>query len=140
MLAADPGNREALRLYAALLSETRETDKADEVLRKLQSLEPGRSRRPLSPRHELPRGAAASTRPKTVLRELRAALVAKKPDAPEIAQIDGQLGYVAYLRKDYAAATARLEPHLEGRRRPQPAGLQPPRCRSPATARTGPGA
>lgn len=113
VLAADPGNREALRLYAALLSETREPDKADEALRKLQSLEPDDLEVPYRravnflEARRIPEAEA-------VLRELRAALVAKKPDAPEVAQIDGQLGYAAYLRKDYAAATARLEPHLRG--------------------------
>jgi tetratricopeptide (TPR) repeat protein len=112
-LAADPGNRDALRLYAALLSETREPDKADEVLRKLQMLEPDDLEIPYRravnflEAHRIPEAEA-------VLQELRAALVAKKPDAPEIAQVDGQLGYAAYLRKDYAAATARLEPHLRG--------------------------
>ena len=113
VLAADPGNREALRLYAALLSETREPDKADETLRKLQSLEPDDP--------EVPYRRAVNflearriAEAEGVLRELRATLVAKKPDAPEIAQVDGQLGYAAYLRKDYAAATARLEPHLIG--------------------------
>jgi tetratricopeptide (TPR) repeat protein len=113
VLAADSGNREALRLYAALLSETREPDKADEALRKLQSLEPDDLEVPYRravnflEARRIPEAEA-------VLRELRATLVAKKPDAPEVAQIDGQLGYAAYLRKDYAAATARLEPHLRG--------------------------
>jgi tetratricopeptide (TPR) repeat protein len=113
VMAADAGNREALRLYAALLSETREPDKADEALRKLQTLEPDD---PEIPYRRAVNFLEARRIPEAeaVLRELRATLVAKKPDAPEIAQIDGQLGYAAYLRKDYAAAAARLEPHLRG--------------------------
>jgi tetratricopeptide (TPR) repeat protein len=113
VLAADPGNRDALRLYAALLSETREPDKADEVLRKLQSLEPADLEIPYRRAVNFLEARRVSEA-EAVLFELRAALVAKKPDAPEIAQIDGQLAYAAYLRKDYAAATARLEPHLRG--------------------------
>ena len=113
VLAGDPGNREALRLYAALLSETREPDKADEALRKLQALEPDDLEIPYRRAMNFLE-ARRIPEAEGVLRELRASLVAKKPDGPEIAQIDGQLGYAAYLRKDYAAATARLEPHLRG--------------------------
>jgi tetratricopeptide (TPR) repeat protein len=113
VLSSDPGNREALRLYAALLSETREPDKADEVLRKLQSLDPDDLEVPYRRAMNFLE-ARRIPEAEAVLRELRASLVAKKPDAPEITQIDGQLGYAAYLRKDYAAATARLEPHLRG--------------------------
>ena len=111
MLAGDPGNRDALRIYAALLSETRETDKAEEVLRKLQALEPDdpevayrRAMNFLEARR-LPEA-------ERVLEELKKSLDTKKADGPEAAQIDGQLAYVAYLRKDYARATSLLTPHL----------------------------
>ncbi len=113
VLAGDPGNREALRLYAALLSETREPDKADEALRKLQALEPDDLEIPYRRAMNFLE-ARRIPEAEAVLQELRASLALKKPNGPEIAQIDGQLGYAAYLRKDYAAATARLEPHLRG--------------------------
>jgi tetratricopeptide (TPR) repeat protein len=111
VLATDPGNREALRLEAALLSETREPEKADEMLRKLQVLEPDDMdipyRRAVNflEAHRIPEA-------EKVLEDMRSSLAAKKPDGPEIAQIDGQLAYAAYLRKDYAAAVARLTPRL----------------------------
>jgi len=111
VLAADPGNRDALRMYAALLSETRETDKADEILRKLQSLEPDDPevsyRRAMNflDAHRLDEA-------ERVLQDLKKSLAAKKADGPEAGQIDGQLAYIAYLRKDYARATALLKPRL----------------------------
>ena len=111
VLAADPGNRDALRMYGALLSETRETDKADEILRKLQSLEPDDPevayRRAMNflDAHRLPEA-------EHVLQDLKKSLAAKKADGPEAGQIDGQLAYIAYLRKDYARATELLKPRL----------------------------
>lgn len=113
VLAGDPANREALRLYAVLLSETREPDKADESLRKLQTLEPDDLEIPYRRAMNFLE-ARRIPEAEAVLQDLRATLFAKKPAGPEIAQIDGQLGYAAYLRKDYAAAIARLEPHLRG--------------------------
>ena len=111
VLAADPGNRDALRMYAALLSETLETDKADEVLKKLQSLDPDdpevayrRAMNFLEARR-LPEA-------ERVLQDLKKSLAAKKADGPEAGQIDGQLAYIAYLRKDYAGATSLLKPRL----------------------------
>lgn len=111
VLAADPGNREALRMYAALLSETRETDKADEILRRLQSLEPD------DPEVSYRRAmnfleARRLTEAERVLVDLKKSLAAKKADGPESGQIDGQLAYIAYLRKDYARATSLLTPRL----------------------------
>ena len=112
VLAADPGNRDALRMYAALLSETRETDKADETLRKLQSLEPDdpevayrRAMNFLEARR-LPEA-------EQVLEDLKKTLATKKTDGSEAGQIDGQLAYIAYLKKDYARATALLTPRLK---------------------------
>jgi tetratricopeptide (TPR) repeat protein len=111
VLAVDPGNRDALRMYAALLSETRETDKADDVLRKLQSLEPDdpevayrRAMNFLEARR-LPEA-------ERILEDLRATLTKKKLDVPEVGQIDGQLAYIAYLKKDYVRATSLLKPRL----------------------------
>jgi tetratricopeptide (TPR) repeat protein len=111
VLAADPGNREALRMYAALLSETRETDRADEILRKLQALEPD------DPEISYRRAmnfleARRLTEAERALGDLKKSLSAKKAEGPEGGQIDGQLAYVAYLRKDYARATSLLAPRL----------------------------
>ncbi len=111
VLAADPGNRDALRMYAALLSESRETDKADEILRKLQALEPD------DPEIAYRRAmnfleARRLDEAERVLGDLKKTLAVKKSDAPEVGQIDGQLAYVAYLRKDYARATSLLTPRL----------------------------
>ncbi|MGA7990150.1 MAG: tetratricopeptide repeat protein [Thermoanaerobaculia bacterium] len=111
VLAADPGNREALRMYAALLSETRETDKADEILRKLEALEPDEPdiayRRAMNFLE-----ARRLTEAERALGDLKKSLPAKKAEGPEGGQIDGQLAYVAYLRKDYARATSLLTPRL----------------------------
>ncbi len=111
VLAADPGNRDALRMYAALLSETRETDKAEEVLKKLQSLDPD------DPEVAYRRAmnfleARRLTEAERVLEELKQSLSAKKTDGSESGQIDGQLAYIAYLRRDYARATSLLTPRL----------------------------
>ncbi len=111
VLAADPGNRDALRMYAALLSETRETDKAEEVLKRLQSLDPD------DPEVAYRRAmnfleARRLTEAERVLEELKQSLSAKKTDGSEAGQIDGQLAYIAYLRKDYARATSLLTPRL----------------------------
>jgi tetratricopeptide (TPR) repeat protein len=111
VLAADPGNRDALKMYASLLSETRETDRADELLKKLQALEPD------DPEVAYRRAmnfleARRLDEAEKVLTDLRKTLAAKKSDAPEIGQIDGQLAYIAYLRKDYARATSLLTPRL----------------------------
>lgn len=111
VLAADPGNREALRMYAVLLSETRETDKADEILRKLQTLEPDDPEVPYRRAMNFLE-ARRLDEAERVLVDLRKMLTAKKSDGPEAGQIDGQLAYVAYLRKDYARATSLLTPRL----------------------------
>ncbi len=111
VLATDPGNREALRLTAAFLSETRETDKADATLKKLESLDPDDPdvtfRRALNFVE-----ARRLDEAEKLLRELRARLVANGGKAPELGQVDGQLGYVAFLRKDYDAAAGLLTPRL----------------------------
>jgi tetratricopeptide (TPR) repeat protein len=111
VLAADPGNREAIRLYASLLSETREIDKADELLRKLQALDP---QDPDVPFRRAINFVEARRLPEAeqILRELRASLVQKGSKGPELAQVDGQLAYIAYLRKEYDAAVSFLTPHL----------------------------
>lgn len=113
VLEVDPGSREALRGYAALLSDRLETDKADEVLARLQSLDPEDTEVPL-------RRAAAYVEARRldeaekILKELRSTLVARKAPKDEFAGVDGQLGYVAFLRKDYSGARSRLLPHLYG--------------------------
>ena len=107
VLAADPGNRDALNMYAALLSETRETDKADEVLQKLQSLEPDDPEIAVPAGDELPRGAAPRRRPSSVLDDLRTTLATKKADGSEVGQVDGQLAYIAYLREGLRTRHAR---------------------------------
>ena len=48
-----------------------------------------------------------------ILRDLRAELVARKSPPEGLLQIDGQLAYAAYLRKDYKAAQALVTPYLE---------------------------
>lgn len=113
VLAADPGNREALRGYAAVLSDRQETDKADEVLRKLQELDPD------DPEIALRRGlnlvdARRLDEAEKILREARSLLVARKAPKADFAPLDGQLGYVAFLKKDYSGARSRLLPHLFG--------------------------
>jgi tetratricopeptide (TPR) repeat protein len=111
VLKADPGNRDALRLTASLLSETREVDKADEILKKLQTMEPDdpdiQFRRAMNflEARRLPEA-------EKILVDLRAQLVAKKKADAELPQVDGQLAYIAYLKKDYASAAARLTGHL----------------------------
>ena len=111
VLDADPDHREALRHYASLLSERLETDRAEELLKKLQSLEPDDAdvafRRALNFLE-----ARRLDEAETVLRDLRSTLVAQKAPAGGIASVDGQLGYVALLRKDWAAARAAVKPHL----------------------------
>ncbi|MGE5345216.1 MAG: tetratricopeptide repeat protein [Acidithiobacillales bacterium] len=111
VLAADPGNREALRLYAGLLSETRETDKADELLRKLAALDPDDPDVPFRRAINFVEARRLDEAEK-VLRDLRAALTKKGKTSPEVAEVDGQLAYIAYLRKDYEGASKLLERHL----------------------------
>lgn len=111
VLRADPDNRDALRHYSSLLSERLETERADELLRKLQGLEPDDAdvsfRRALNFLE-----ARRLDEAETVLRDLRSTLVAQKAPAAGIASVDGQLGYVAFLRKDWAAARSAVTPHL----------------------------
>ena len=111
ILAKDPGNREALRVSAALLSETRETDKADATLRKLEALDPD------DPDATFRRAvnfveARRLDEGEKLLRGLHEKLVARGVKGPELAQVEGQLGYVAFLKKDYDAAVKLLAPHL----------------------------
>lgn len=111
VLKADPDNRDALRHYSTLLSERLETTRADELLKRLQGLEPDDAdagfRRALNFLE-----ARRLEEAETVLRDLRSTLVAQKAPAAGIASVDGQLGYVAYLRKDWAGARAAVTPHL----------------------------
>jgi tetratricopeptide (TPR) repeat protein len=111
VLAADPGNREALRLYAGLLSETREVDKADELLRKLAALDPDDPDVPFRRAVNFVEARRLDEAEK-ILRDLRGRLLKKGTKGPELAEVDGQLAYIAYLRKDYDAASALLKPHL----------------------------
>jgi tetratricopeptide (TPR) repeat protein len=111
VLAADPGNREAIRLYASLLSETREIDKADELLRKLAALDPDDPDVPFRRAVNFVE-ARRLGEAEQILTALRASLVKKGGKGPELSQVDGQLGYIAYLRKDYGAAESFLTPHL----------------------------
>ncbi|HUM02159.1 MAG TPA: tetratricopeptide repeat protein, partial [Thermoanaerobaculia bacterium] len=111
VLAADPGNREAIRLTASLLSETRETDKADELLRKLAALDPDDPDVPFRRAVNFVE-ARRLGEAEQILVALRATLVKKGGKGPELSQVDGQLGYIAYLRKDYGAAESFLTPHL----------------------------
>ena len=111
ILAADPGNREAVRLLAGLLSETREIDKADELLRKLQSLDPDDPDVPFRRAVNFLE-ARRLAEAEAILRDLRASLVKKGSKGPELSQVDFQLGYISFLRKDYDAAVAILTPHL----------------------------
>jgi Flp pilus assembly protein TadD len=98
-------------MYAALLSETRETDKAEETLRRLQTLEPDDPevayRRAINflDAHRLQEA-------ERVLEDLKKGFGEKKADGLEAGQIDGQLAYIAYLRKDFARATSLLKPRL----------------------------
>ncbi len=111
VLKAEPGNKEALRNLAVLLAETRETEKADEILKRLQDLEPDDLdvpfRRALNflDAHRIPDG-------EKILLDLRAKVAEKKNAEGELAQVDAQLGFAAYLRKDYQTARTRLAPHL----------------------------
>jgi tetratricopeptide (TPR) repeat protein len=111
VLAADPGNREALRLYAGLLSETRETDKADELLRKLAALDPDDPDVPFRRALNFVEARRLDEAEK-ILQNLQTTLEKKGKKAPELAEVDGQLAYIAYLRKDYDRATQLLERHL----------------------------
>jgi len=111
VLRADPGFRDALWNYAALLAERRETDKADEQLRKLQALDPERPEVPFRRAFNYLEARRIPEAEKILL-DIRAALVAKKKEGREISQIDGQLGYAAYLRKDYDSARKWLSPIL----------------------------
>lgn len=111
VLKADPDNRDALRHYSSLLSERLQTEGAEELLKKLQGLEPDDAdvafRRALN-FLEVRRLSEAET----VLQDLRSTLVSRKGPPAGIASVDGQLGYIAYLRKDWAAARAAVRPHL----------------------------
>jgi tetratricopeptide (TPR) repeat protein len=111
VLKADPDNRDALRHYSTLLSERLETERADDLLKRLQGLEPDDAdvafRRALNFLE-----ARRLDEAETVLRDLRSTLVAQKAPAAGIASVDGQLGYVALLRKDWPAARAAVRPHL----------------------------
>lgn len=111
VLRADPNNRDALRHYSSLLSERLETERADELLRKLQGLEPDDAdasfRRALNFLE-----ARRLDEAETVLRDLRSSLVAQNAPAAGVASVDGQLGYVALLRKDWTGARAAVTPHL----------------------------
>lgn len=111
VLKADPDNRDALRHYSTLLSERLETERADDLLKRLQGLEPDDAdvafRRALNFLE-----ARRLDEAETVLRDLRSTLVAQKAPAAGIASVDGQLGYVALLRKDWPAARAAVKPHL----------------------------
>lgn len=111
VLKADPDNRDALRHYAALLSERLETDRADELLKKLQGLEPDEADVPFRRALNLLE-ARRLDEAETVLRDLRSTLVAQKAPSGGLVSVDGQLGYVALLRKDWAGARAAVRPHL----------------------------
>lgn len=113
VLSADPGNREALRLYASLLSETREIDKADELLRKLAALDPDDQEVPYRRAVNFIEARRLDEAEK-ILKELRVALTKKGGKLPELAEVEGQLAYIAFLRKDYDGATQLLERHLLG--------------------------
>ena len=99
VLKADPDSREALRYYSSLLSERLETTRADELLKKLQGLEPDDAdvafRRAMNFLE-----ARRLEEAETVLNDLRSTLVARKAPPEGIASVDGQLGYIALLRKD----------------------------------------
>ena len=111
VLRADPDHRDALRHTATLLAERLETEKAEELLKKLQGLEPDDAdvafRRAMNFLE-----ARRLDEAETVLRDLRSRLVAQKAPAAGLVSVDGQLGYVAYLRKDWAAARAAVQPNL----------------------------
>src|SRR5262249_37529886 len=113
VLKADPGNRDALRQYGTLLSETRETEKADEVFSRLQQLEPDDADVPFRRALNFI-DARRLVDAEKILVQLREQLAAKKRDESEIAQIDGQLAYIAFLKKDYAAAKKYATPHVIG--------------------------
>ncbi|MBL8114632.1 MAG: tetratricopeptide repeat protein, partial [Acidobacteria bacterium] len=113
VLKADPGNKEALRYYASLLSEQQKIDEADAILKRLEAVDPddldASYRRGINFLE-----ARRLDEAEKVLLGLRekAAKQSKSKDGAELAQIDGQLGYVAYLRKDYALARKRVQPVL----------------------------
>lgn len=111
ILKNDADNRDALRQYAALLTETRETDKADETLRKLAALDPEDPDVPFRRAVNFIEARRLDDA-EGILQELRKKLVAQKAPAGALGQVDGQLGYLAYLRKDWSGARERLTPHL----------------------------
>ena len=112
VLKADPDNRDALRHYSSLLSERLETGRGRRAPEEAPGARARRRRRRLPAGAELPRGAPARRggdgpqRPPLDSRRRRR----RRPAG--IASVDGQLGYVAYLRKDWAEARAAVKPHL----------------------------
>ncbi len=112
VLEADPQNRDALRHSAALLAETNRPDEAGEVLKKLQALDPDDPDVPFR-RAIFLLEARKIDEAEKILKELRAGLVTRKAGPDGLSQIDGQLAYAAYLRKDYPAARALVAPYLE---------------------------
>ncbi len=111
VLTADPGNREAIRLYAAVLSETREIDRADEVLKRLQGLDPDDLDVPFRRALNFLEGRRLEDA-RRILVGLKARIEKDGGKGPELSQVDGQLAYIAYLKKDYDAAVYLLVPHL----------------------------
>lgn len=109
VLRADPGNRDALRTFGMLQSERLETDKADLTFKKLQELEPDDPEVPFRRALNFIE-ARRLDEAERVLNDLRATLADKKIGGVEMAQVDGQLAYVSYLRKDYESARRRLLP------------------------------
>jgi tetratricopeptide (TPR) repeat protein len=111
VLKADPGNREAIRLFAALFSETRETDRADEVLRRLEGLDPDDLDVPFRRALNFLEARRLDDAGK-ILRDLKARLVKNGTKGAELSQVDGQLAYIAYLKKEYEDSAAMLTPRL----------------------------
>lgn len=113
VLKADPGNRESLRLKAGILTDTLRWDEADAVLLKLRELDPDDQdasfRRAVNFLE-----ARRFSEAEAVLVALRKELVVRKADKAGIAQVDAQLGYAAFLRKDWSEARRRLLPILWG--------------------------
>ena len=112
VLKADPENREALRSYATVLIETKRPEKADEILAKLQQLDPDDPDVPFR-RALFLLEARKIAEAEKVLGDLKASLIARKMSREGLAQVDGQLAYAAYLRKDFRAARALLLPQLK---------------------------
>ena len=113
VLKADPENRDALRNTASLLAETNRPDEAGAVLKKLQALDPDDPDVPFRRAMFLLEARKIDDAEK-ILKDLRAELVARKAGPAGLLQVDGQLAYAAYLRKDYRAARALVSPYLEG--------------------------